>query len=134
MTSYPRKPGFKEATVSKANAAFGQARFARMQKRVLELYRNGFVGTADDAAEKLGMSPFSARPRCTELVRLGFLARLRVDRSKPGRSAWVLCLAPEPAPSSAPAPPGDGVPVERDLFDDGQPDELKEWNDYDPDC
>ncbi len=122
---YPHRPGWKEAAVSKPNAERLVRVAARMQRRVLALYQTGFVGTADDAADRLGISPFSCRPRCTELIALGFLARLRVDRSKPGRSAWVLQLAPRPKPGAEPAPPGD---------DDGQPDERQEWFDYDPDC
>ena len=92
---YPASPGFKERVVSRGNAAFGKVRFARMQQLVLHLYQSGFVGTADDAADRLGISPFSARPRCSELVALGRLEKIRIDRSLPGRSAWVLAIAPE---------------------------------------
>jgi len=117
---YPANPGWKDTSVSKANAIAGRQRFTRMQAQVLKLYEKGFVGTADEAAVKLDITPFSARPRCTELVKMGRLQRLRVDRSKPGRSAWVLGIVLAPVDL-------------HDLFD-GQPDERQEWHDYDPDC
>src|SRR5262245_33117705 len=90
---YPDRPGFKDATVSRDNVLGSRTVFFnRMQRRVLELYRAGFVGTADEAADRLAISPFSARPRCTELLKMGLLERHRIDRSIPGRSAWVLRL------------------------------------------
>jgi hypothetical protein len=114
---YPENPGWKDATVSKDNAVKARPVFNRMQALVLRLYHSGFIGTPDEAAERLGITPFSARPRCTELYKMGHLARLRKDKSPTGFSAWVLGIAEEP--------PHD---------DDGQPDELQEWHDYDPDC
>ena len=93
MTTYPREAGWKEEIVSRGNARYGKVRFARMQAMVLELYRSGFTGTADEAASALGISPFSARPRCSELVALGKLEKIARDDSHPGRSAWILGLA-----------------------------------------
>jgi hypothetical protein len=137
---YPNSPGWKDAGVSRDNALAGKVRFTRMQNVVLALYEQGFEGTADDAAEKLRITPFSCRPRCTELVAMGALERLRVDRSMPGRSAWILKLAATP-PAQKKFRSGSRAPTRTatsdsitDLFDDGQPDERQEWHDYDPDC
>lgn len=122
---YPDRAGWKETTVSRDNALAGRVHFNRMQSLVLALFESGFVGTADDAAERLKLSPFSCRPRCTELLKMGMLERKRVDRSIPGRSAWVLALAEGLTP----------LPDLPDLFaDDGQPDERQEWHDYDSEC
>jgi len=126
MTNYPETAGWKDDTVSKDNAIEGGARFSRMQKRVLDLFMGGFVGTADDVAGRLHLSPFSSRPRCSELVKLGEIRRLRRDTSTPGRHAWVLAIAEKHEPI-------DDLPA--DLFDDdGQPDEQQEWLDFDRDC
>lgn len=126
---YPDSPGWKELEVSRANAKAGARRFTRMQGVVLALYENGFVGTADDAADRLHLTPFSVRPRCTELVKQGVLEKKRIDRSMPGRHAWVLALAESKTPLPDQA---------ADLFDepatDGQPSEVEEWHDYDPEC
>lgn len=119
MARYPKGPGYKDRTVSRDNAIYGKVRFNHMQALVYDLYSKGFVGTADDAADRLNESPFSIRPRCTELVAQGLLVRLRRDRSLPGRHAWVLGLAEPPDPG---------------LADDGQPTETQEWQDYDPQC
>lgn len=119
---YPENPGWKDQTVSKDNAVKARPVFNRMQARVLRLYVSGFIGTPDQAAERLGITPFSARPRCTELYKMGHLTRLRKDKSPTGFSAWVLGAALQPIELT-------------DLFeDDGQPDEQQEWHDYDPEC
>jgi len=122
---YPENPGWKDATVSKDNAEANRVRFNRMQARVLRLYYAGFIGTADEAAVRLGITPFSARPRCTELLKMGYLQKARRDRSRPGRHAWILAATLAPLDLD-------------DLFGsaepDGQPDEQQEWHDYDPEC
>jgi len=94
--TYPENPGWKDATVSKDNAEANRVRFNRMQARVLRLYYAGFIGTADEAAVRLGISLLSSRPRCTELVKMGYLQKAKRDRSRPGRHAWILAatLAP----------------------------------------
>ncbi len=98
MRGYPDTAGWKDDTVSKDNALKGRVEFTRMQKLVLDIYKRGFVGTADDAAAVLLISPFSCRPRCTELVKRGELRRLRRDNSHPGRAAWVLAIADKHEP------------------------------------
>lgn len=115
---YPDNPGWKDATVSKDNAEAGRIKFNRMQHRVLELFESGFAGSTDDVAVRLGISLLSARPRCTELLKMGLLERQRIV-GRDGHRRWVLQLKVN----------------EVDLSDwDGQPDERQEWKDYDPEC
>ncbi len=67
--SYPARAGFKERTTSREAAqgieASGKAELLR--EAILELYRSGFTGTADDCAHRIGESILSIRPRVAEL-------------------------------------------------------------------
>lgn len=90
MQDYPGAAGWKDPTVSRENAEAGAVKFNRMQKVVLGLFESGFIGTADAAAAALGISPFSCRPRCTELLKLKQIERVRIDRSIAGSSRWIL--------------------------------------------
>lgn len=116
---YPDNPGWKDTTVSKDNAEAGRIKFNRMQHRVLELFETGFTGSTDDVAAQLQISLLSARPRCTELLKMGLLERTRIV-GRDGHRRWVLQLKMNDVDTSS--------------FDDGQPDEQQEWHDYDPDC
>jgi len=62
----------------------------RTKKRVLWLYMRGFTGTADQAGQELGLSPFSIRPVCSNLVKLGLLEKWRVISTGRHSSSWVL--------------------------------------------
>jgi hypothetical protein len=115
---YPENPGWKDETVSKDNALINRVKFNRMQQRVLNLFESGFVGSTDEVAARLAISVLSARPRCTELLKMDVLERTRI-KGKDGQKRWVLALKMDD--------------IDRDLFD-GQPDEQQEWHDYDPDC
>jgi hypothetical protein len=115
---YPRNPGWKDETVSKDNALVNRVKFNRMQQRVLNLFESGFVGSTDEVAARLAISVLSARPRCTELLKMDLLERTRI-KGKDGQKRWVLALKMDD--------------IDHDLFD-GQPDEQQEWHDYDPDC
>ncbi len=139
MTHYPETPGYKDQTTSK-EAAFAllkgkkPTRHKVLRTVVLELYQAGFEGTADDAGERLGISPFSCRPRITELYKAGKLERVRIVKKR-GTGRWIMRLARAPAPEPITA----AVQAIADqltmlLDDDGQPDEQQEWHDYDPDC
>jgi hypothetical protein len=72
---YPLAPGFKEPTTAKAAAKAAGLTASRMRDDVMKAYAvawpNGM--TADEAAEKLGRSVLSIRPRVSELRRLGLL-------------------------------------------------------------
>lgn len=96
--TYPNTPGYKDDTVSKENA-FALMRGTRgnrakiLRAVVLELFQQGFVGTADQAGERLGISPFSVRPRCTELRQMQKLERVKIHKFG-GVSAWSLRAKP----------------------------------------
>lgn len=88
----PAVAGYKDKTVSKDNAEALAASSVtgRLRIQVRNLYRNGFEGTADEAAERLGETPFAIRPRCTELRTAGELERVAIKRNESGKSAWSL--------------------------------------------
>lgn len=94
--SYPSQAGFKEATTSREAAqgieASGKAELLR--EAILELYRSGFTGTADDCAHRIGESILSIRPRVAELkARQVLVATGERHRAEGGRSAAVMRLA-----------------------------------------
>ena len=99
MTHYPELPGYKDQTTSK-DAAFALLKGPRptrhkiLRTAVLELYQAGFEGTADDCGERLGISPFSCRPRVTELYKQGLLERVR-KVAQSGSQRFIMRLAKE---------------------------------------
>lgn len=66
--SYPTAPGYKRSGTSQAAAKTIDASTLRGQ--VLALLRRKGPLTADQCASELRLSPFSIRPRLTELARL----------------------------------------------------------------
>jgi hypothetical protein len=93
---YPSIAGFKAAGTSQdaANAIEGSGRAATLRAAVLAFYatRNA---TADEVAEALGESPFSIRPRVSELSKQGRLVKTGERRkSSEGGASAVLALAP----------------------------------------
>lgn len=96
FTRYPDHAGYKTTGTSQdaANAIEGSGRAARLRIAVLGFYARQ-NGTADECAEALGESPFSIRPRCSELVKQGRLVRTGERRkSSEGGASAVLKLAP----------------------------------------
>ena len=94
--SYPQTAGYKTPGTSQeaANAIESSGNAARLRNAVLGYYA-AHVGTPDDCAEYLNESPFSVRPRCSELHTQKKLVRTGERRkSVNGRSQSVLALAP----------------------------------------
>jgi len=91
LFTYPQTAGYKEATTSRDAAASVDARHLRgMVKRA---FRSG-PATADEVAERLGLSILSCRPRVTELARLGMIEETGERRDNAsGRKAKVWRLA-----------------------------------------
>jgi predicted ArsR family transcriptional regulator len=91
---YPGSPGYKDRDTSRLAARAVASRATALRDQcLLRIRRNGSDGlTADEAAVQLGESPFSIRPRFTELLRDGKIrdSGLR-RRNESGRSAkvWV---------------------------------------------
>jgi hypothetical protein len=96
ITTYPNAPGWKDKTVSRDNALrIGEERCSLRMKELLGLFRSGFTGTADEAGEILGLTPFQVRPVCTMLRQLKLIERtgeLKVGAG--GGEASVLRSAP----------------------------------------
>ena len=64
---------------------------AHLRRVVLEAYREGGPMTPDECASRLHLSVLTVRPRCTELVKSGYLSdtgERRANRS--GKKARVL--------------------------------------------
>lgn len=100
---YPDRAGFKEQGTSRdaANAIEGSGRAANLRIAVLGWYAK-HTGTADDCAAGLCESPFSIRPRCSELVKQGRLVRTGERRkSSEGGASAVLALAPQTQDAAA---------------------------------
>lgn len=74
---YPHKPGWKDPGISRENAERIEKSGAltKNMQAVLALFEQGFEGTADEAAERLGKSPFAIRPACTHLRKLNRIER-----------------------------------------------------------
>ena len=81
--TYPDTPGFKVDGASKIAAESMQDKAPTIRDKVLALFkRHGWL-TADECADKLGLSVLSVRPRLSELLRQGKLTKS--DRLKQGR-------------------------------------------------
>lgn len=91
MSNYPYEAGWKDPTVSKENAErlnkLGITRGLMIQ--LSDLYANGFVGTATQAGDRLGINLLSARPVCSQLYKLGVLSRKEIIHVN-GKAHWVL--------------------------------------------
>ena len=96
LFAYPRSAGYKEETTSRdAAVAIEVSGRAETLRETLERYfRQGLVGTADEMAAILNASPFSVRPRVTELYKRGIIIRAGYRAlSDNGRLAHVYKLA-----------------------------------------
>jgi len=83
---YPATPGWKDPGISRENAERIQqsGRAAALRNRVRQLFEDGFIGTADDAAASLGENVLAIRPRCTELKKQNVLERIPLRRRGAG--------------------------------------------------
>jgi len=91
--SYPASPGFKDRQTSREAAGAIEGRAPTLRDRCAGVVRQrGLQGcTADEAAELLGETILSIRPRFTELVRMGLIEDSGERRSNaPGRRAKVM--------------------------------------------
>lgn len=70
-TPYPRYPGFTEPTTSRAAADSVAPSSAAARDAILASLRSHGHATADELAERLGWSVLYARPRLSELAKLG---------------------------------------------------------------
>lgn len=93
--SYPRSPGFKEGTTSHESAVRIEDYAGSLRQQVYLLYARAFRLTADEAAEHLGVSILSIRPRISELTKMGLLCDTGERRyNASGHRAKVMMIAP----------------------------------------
>lgn len=90
--SYPHVAGSKESSTSREAAvaieATGKAQ--RLRGLVLDWFRAGNTGTADECTHALGEDILSIRPRCAELHKQGLICQTgERRRADGGRSAHV---------------------------------------------
>jgi len=98
MKQYPNEAGFKEDTTSReaAQAIETSGRAATLRENVLELYKSGFEGTADEVAQALDENILSVRPRVSELKTRG-LIHPTGERRRVGRiSHAIMHIKPAP--------------------------------------
>lgn len=88
--SYPSSPGFREPDTSRKAAESMAPTASLLREKCLAALRQHGPMTADEIAERVGITPFSCRPRCTELLALGHIADTgERRRNDSGRSAKV---------------------------------------------
>lgn len=94
FTRYPKRAGYTDTGTSKeaADTIEGSGRAANLRAAVLRFYADN-QGTADECAAALGESPFSIRPRVSELLTQKILHRTGARRpSSNQRSQYVLAM------------------------------------------
>lgn len=92
---YPHAPGHQLTDTSHAAAKKMTGVAGKLAKRVLsELKLNGPM-TADQMAEHLKESPFSIRPRFTQLKELGLIEDTGVRAKNAQGNAMAVCRAKE---------------------------------------
>jgi len=94
--TYPERAGYKAEGTSQdaANAIEGSGQAARLRTAVLGWYAK-HEGVADACAAALNESPFSIRPRVSELHKQGRLYKTgERQRSSQGGLASVFALSP----------------------------------------
>ncbi len=72
--SYPERPGYKATGTSSQAARAAAPRAPTVRDQILALLRQGDA-TPDEAAAALGVSILTARPRFSELARMGLVFR-----------------------------------------------------------
>ena len=88
---YPLSPGSKEDGTSLEAAELIKAGAETIRKKVYDSICNkgNFGATADEVAELLNLSPFTVRPRVTELFKQGKIERTDRRKNSSGAMAYV---------------------------------------------
>lgn len=95
MKQYPLSAGYKEDGTSKSAAELINAGVKTIRQQVFDIIMNkgSYGATADEVAELLNLSPFTVRPRVTELYKLGKIVRSSERRkNSSGLKAYVYVL------------------------------------------
>lgn len=97
--AYPHVPGWKDPGISRENAERIEKSGAlgKNMEALLALFASGFEGTADEAAARLGKSPFAIRPACTHLRKLNKIERTPERRIGAGGGTAAVLRQKQPA-------------------------------------
>ena len=90
MNTYPNQPGYKVSGTSEDAAAAIAEHAPTLRQRVLDIFATR-EWTADEAAEHLGESVLSVRPRLSELNRMGLIVQTghrRINNSGMSANVW----------------------------------------------
>ena len=79
LFSYPDTPGFKAPGTSQQAAISIAPTAANLRDRVESLFLTGATLTADECAEALGVTVLAARPRLSELAKMGLIVKSYQD-------------------------------------------------------
>lgn len=104
LLDYPRTPGWRDVDTSIEAAEEIAPRVRRLRGLVFAMVKNHVHGlTADEVAERCRLTPFSIRPRLTELKALGLIVDSGGRRqNESGRRAIVWVVAEPPGPDKTP--------------------------------
>lgn len=92
--SYPEDPGFKAEGPSREAALAERERAVAIREGVLRHLKTNPDSTTDECAQALGLSVLAVRPRFSELLAEGFVAKTDLRRrNASGHSATVWRLS-----------------------------------------
>ncbi len=93
--SYPYSPGHKEVDTSIEAAEAIKEGVQTIRNKVFNVIANkgNFGATADEVAELLNYSPFTVRPRVTELFKLNKIERKDKRKNSSQKSAYVYVVS-----------------------------------------
>lgn len=96
MKQYPSSAGYKEEGTSKSAAELIDAGVKTIREQVFDIIINkgNYGATADEVAELLNLTPFTVRPRVTELFKLNKIKRTNIRRkNSSGLNAYVYVVS-----------------------------------------
>ena len=93
--SYPSYPGHKEVDTSIEAAEAIKEGVETIRNKVFNVIANkgNFGATADEVAELLNYSPFTVRPRVTELFKLNKIERKDKRKNSSQKTAYVYVVS-----------------------------------------
>jgi predicted ArsR family transcriptional regulator len=92
---YPYLPGSQQVDTSIEAAELIKEGAETIRRKVFDVICNkgNFGATADEVSELLSLSPFTVRPRVTELYKQGKIERKDKRKNGSGRTAYVYVVS-----------------------------------------
>ena len=92
---YPYSPGSQQVDTSIEAAELIKEGAETIRKKVFDVICNkgNFGATADEVSELLSLSPFTVRPRVTELYKQNKIERKEKRKNGSGRYAYVYVVS-----------------------------------------